>query len=124
MSIRTPLARVEGLGTARSGSDHFWHQRISAAALVLLSLWLVVAGLRLVGAPHADVIAFLSAPINAILMLLFILAAVFHMMLGIQVVIEDYVPNDKQKVLCLALNRGFGWAVGVACVFAMLKIAL
>nr|TFG55433.1 MAG: succinate dehydrogenase, hydrophobic membrane anchor protein [Hyphomicrobiales bacterium] len=113
-----------GLGSARSGTDHFWRQRISAVALVPLSIWFVIGAVSLVGANIAEVLVFLGEPINAILMFLFLFAALTHMTLGVQVVIEDYVHGERLKLLCLMLNRFFALGVGFAAGFALLKIAL
>ena len=87
--LRTPRARVEGLGSARAGTTHFLHQRITAVALAFLSIWFVWKAMHLVGAGVADVLVFLSAPVNAVLMFLFLGAALYHMSLGIQIIIED-----------------------------------
>ena len=106
MSFRTPLSRVEGLGPARSGVEHFWKQRVTAVALIPLSIWFAIAVLGLVGADRDTVVAYLHQPVNAVLMILFILAALMHMMLGIQIVIEDYVPNEGQKIALLAAQPG------------------
>jgi succinate dehydrogenase / fumarate reductase membrane anchor subunit len=124
MAFRTPLARVEGLGAAHSGVEHFWKERVTAAALVPLSVWLVVAGLSLAGQDRETVLAYLHEPIHAVLMVLFVLASVMHMILGIQVVIEDYVHHEGAKIALLLANRTFGWAVGAAAIFAMFRIAL
>ena len=122
--LRTPLARATGLGSARSGTEHFWHQRTSAVALIPLSIWFVVSGLSLVGANLAEVLVFLGEPLNAILMFLFLFAALYHMALGLQVIIEDYVHGERLKWLCLMLNRYFALGVGFAAGFSLLKIAL
>lgn len=124
MSFRTPLSRVEGLGAAHSGVEHFWRQRATATALIPLSIWFVIAALGLVGADRATVLAYLHEPVHAVLMILFILAVLMHMVLGIQVVIEDYIPHEGQKIALLLLNRAFAWAVGAACLFAMYRITL
>lgn len=124
MSFRTPLSKVEGLGSAHSGVEHFWRQRVTAAALIPLSIWFVVAMLGLVGADRDTVIAYLHQPLHAVLMILFILATLMHMTLGIRVVIEDYVPNEGQKIAALLLNLAFTWAVGAVCLFTMFKIAI
>ena len=124
MSFRTPLARVEGLGPAGSGVEHFWKQRVTATALIPLTIWFIVAALGLVGHDRSFVLAYLHSPVHAVLMVLFILAVVMHMVLGIQVVIEDYVHQHGLKIACLLLNRAFAWAVGAACLFAMYRIAL
>ena len=122
--LRTPLARATGLGSAKSGTAHFWRQRMSAVALVPLSIWFVVSALSLVGSNLAEVLVFLGEPINAILMFLFLFAALYHMTLGVQVVIEDYIHGERTKLLFLMLNRFFALGVGFAAGFALLKIAL
>ncbi len=122
--MRTPLSRAAGLGSARSGTVHFWHQRMSAVALVPLSIWFVWSALSIVGGNLAEVLVFLGQPINAILMFLFLFAALYHMTLGIQVVIEDYIHGERIKLLFLMLNRFFALGVGFATGFALLKITL
>lgn len=124
MSYRTPLAKVDGLGAAHSGVEHFWRQRITAVALIPLSIWFIYAVFGLVGTDRNTALAFLREPVNAVLMILFILATVIHMALGVQVVIEDYLPNETQKIAALMLNRAFAWAVGAVCLLAVLKIAI
>ena len=121
---RTPRARVEGLGSARSGTMHFLHQRISAVALVPLSIWFVVAAVGFVGAGLAEVLVFLADPINAVLMLLFIAATLYHMALGMQIIVEDYVHQDGVKIALLILIRFAMWSIGAAAGFAVLRIAL
>ena len=122
--LRTPRARVEGLGSARAGTMHFLHQRITAVALTFLSIWFVWNALRLVGAGLADVLVFLTAPVNAVLMFLFLGTALYHMSLGLQMIIEDYFHQEGLKMSLLILNRFFTWAVGAAAGFALLKIAV
>jgi succinate dehydrogenase / fumarate reductase membrane anchor subunit len=122
--LRTPLARATGLGSAKSGTEHFWHQRMSAVALVPLSIWFVLSALSLVGDNLAEVLVFLGEPMNAILMFLFLFAALYHMTLGVQVVIEDYIHEERVKLLSLMLNRFFALGIGFAAGFALLKIAL
>ncbi len=122
-SLRTPLARVRGLGSAKSGTGHFWKQRLSALALVPLSIafiWLVA---QLAGADHGQAVAIISSPLTGILLLLFLLSGLVHMRIGMQVVIEDYVHQEGAKVLCLMANTFFTIAVGFACVYAVLKIS-
>jgi succinate dehydrogenase / fumarate reductase membrane anchor subunit len=124
MSHRTPLARVEGLGSAHSGTAHFWQQRMSAVALVPLSIWFAVSLLGLAKADYAAALDFLRAPVNAVLMILFVVTLLYHMTLGIQVVIEDYVHSEGQKLALLMLNRFFAWGVGAVCLFAIFRIAI
>ena len=124
MRTETPLARVEGLGAAHSGTGHFWRQRVSAVALVPLSVWFFYATLALVGADRSLAVAFLSQPINAIAMALFIVAILHHSVLGLQVVIEDYVHSEGWKIALLLLRQFFAWVIGAACLFALVKIVL
>jgi succinate dehydrogenase / fumarate reductase membrane anchor subunit len=123
MNLRTPLGRVRGLGSARTGTEEFWLQRMTAIA----SIPLTIAGLSLVisltGRSYPAVKQILGSPLVAVLMILFILANVVHMKIGIQVVVEDYVYRKNQKFTLLILNTFFAWAIGLACVFAILKIS-
>lgn len=124
MSVRTPLGQVEGLGAAHSGTEHFTRQRATAVALVPLSIWFAFSAFSLIGGERTDAVAFFAEPVNAVLMALFIIAALMHMALGLQMVIEDYVESERGKVALLLLNKFFAWAVGAASLFALLKIAL
>lgn len=124
MSVQTPLARVEGLGAAHSGTGHFWRQRIGAVALIPLSIWFVCSALALIGADRETAAAFLAQPVNAIAMALFVIAALNHMTLGVQVVIEDYVTDEGPKIALLVLNNFCAWIVGATCLFALVKIAV
>jgi succinate dehydrogenase / fumarate reductase membrane anchor subunit len=124
MSVQTPLARVQGLGAAHSGTGHFWRQRIGAVVLVPLSIWFACSALGLIGADRNAAAAFLAQPVNAIAMALFVIAALNHMALGVQVVIEDYIHDEGPKIALLMLNNFFSWIVGAACLFAIVKIAV
>lgn len=121
--MRTPLGHVRGLGSARSGTGHFWLQRVTAVANVILATAFVVIVLSLVGKPYAQAMALLSHPIVALLMLLFVVSGLIHMRLGMQTIIEDYVHGEGAKVLAVMANTFFTVAVGAASVFAILKIA-
>ena len=122
--LRTPLGRIEGLGSAKSGTQHFWHQRVTAVALVPLSIWFVASALAYVGAEQGAVAAYFAEPVNAVPMFLFILASTYHMSLGVQIIIEDYIHNEGQKIALLMLNRFAAWAIGAASSFALIKMAL
>lgn len=124
MSIQTPLGRVRGLGSAKSGVEHFWHQRLTAAALVPLTIWFVWIVARYAGAPHAEVVTALSNPINAALMLLFVIAALYHMALGLQVVVEDYITTKGAKLAALFLVNFTAVAIAMVCLVAVLRIAI
>jgi succinate dehydrogenase / fumarate reductase membrane anchor subunit len=122
MNYQTPLARARGLGSARSGSLHWWHQRVTAIALVPLVFWLASSVARLPNASHEQVIAWVTYPWNTILLLSFIIIGFFHAMLGLQVVIEDYVHSDWLKIfgiLTAKLVLGF---LALAAGFATLRI--
>ena len=123
-SFRTPLGRVDGLGAAKSGTGHFWRQRLTALALVPLSVWFVASALAYVGAEQGAVAAFFAQPLNAILMFLFVLAAVYHMSLGLQIIVEDYVHREGLKLVAIILVRFGCWATAAVASFALLKLAL
>ena len=121
--LRTPLARVHHLGAARSGTRHFWHQRLTSVALVPLSIAAIVLIVGLLGRNHAAVVQILGSSPVAIVMLLFVIACVYHMWLGMQVIIEDYVHDEFIKVVTLMLNTFFSFAVGITATFAILKLS-
>jgi len=123
MSMRTPLSRVRGLGSAKSGTEHFWRQRLTSIANIPLVLFFVISIVFLAGSDHAAFVAYMSNPIVAILMLLMIVSALYHMCLGMQVIIEDYIHSEGLKVIALLGNTFFSIAVGTGCVFAILKLS-
>ena len=123
MSMRTPLGRVRGLGSAKSGTEHFWVQRVTAVALVPLTLWFVYALISLAGADHAAVSAWLRAPLNAVLMIALIAATFHHMQLGLQVVVEDYIHGEGIKIASLMIMKGGSLLLAVAAAFAVLSVA-
>jgi succinate dehydrogenase / fumarate reductase membrane anchor subunit len=124
MSLETPLHKAQGLGPAHSGVGHFWRQRVSAVALIPLTIWFAISVLGLVGTSIVSVLIFLSNPLNAVLMAAFILISLYHMTLGIQEVILDYVPHPGFKFFLMLVNYGFAIAIGAACVFSLLRIAV
>jgi succinate dehydrogenase / fumarate reductase membrane anchor subunit len=124
MSLRSPLGYVLGHGSAREGVHHWWHLRTTSAALVLLGIWFVFSVLTLPDLGRAAVIAWLSKPVSAVMMFLFVLVTVWHSMLGVQVVVEDYVRGKGARVLTLVLVRFLHVLVGAAALFAVLKLAL
>jgi succinate dehydrogenase / fumarate reductase, membrane anchor subunit len=121
--LRTPLGRALGLGSAKEGVGHWWAQRVSAAALVPLGLWFAASLVALAGADRAAVAAWLKAPLPAVLMILTIGAVFYHGALGLQVVIEDYVPREGAKLAAIVLVRLLALALAVAGIFAVLKLA-
>jgi succinate dehydrogenase / fumarate reductase membrane anchor subunit len=122
MNMRTPLKNVRALGSAKEGADHFWQQRLTAVANIVLGLVLVWLIAGLAGKGHAAVVAAIANPLTAIVLLLLILSGVYHMRLGMQVIIEDYVRGEFSKVMLLMLNTFFAIAVGLASIYAVLKI--
>lgn len=98
MSLQTPLARVLGLGSSKTGVEHWWWQRLTAVALVPLGIWFVIAVISLVGAGYTEARAWVTAPINMVLLIAFTAALLHHAQLGLQVVIEDYVHNEAWKL--------------------------
>jgi succinate dehydrogenase / fumarate reductase membrane anchor subunit len=121
--MRTPLGEVRGLGSAKEGTGHFVRQRLTAFANVPLILAFVCILVSVQGEDHASVVATLSSPIVAVIMLAVVLSAVVHMRIGMQVIIEDYVHGEGLKLLCLALNSLFAASIGLLSAFALLKIA-
>jgi len=124
MSMRTPLARVRGLGSAKKGTEHFWLQRITAIANIPLTVFLVATLVVHAGADYQTMRAFLAQPIVSIVFLLLIASAVWHMRLGLQVVIEDYVSSEGRKLLAIMANNFASIIVAVTCALAVLRIAL
>ena len=94
MSLRSPIGRVLGLGAAKEGVSHWWSQRVTSVALVLLCLWFVASLLRVQMSDYDQVVTWIAQPLNTVLLLLLIATLVYHSLLGVQVVVEDYVYND------------------------------
>jgi succinate dehydrogenase / fumarate reductase membrane anchor subunit len=124
MSLRSPLAHARGLGSAKDGTHHFWVQRVSAVALIPLSLWFVFSVAQLAGGDYGAVHHWVHAPSVAVTLVLFISAALYHSALGIQVVIEDYIASEGTKIVTLLLVKFAHAIVAAAAVFAVLKVAL
>lgn len=123
MNMRTPLKTARNLGSAKEGADHFWKQRVTAVANVVLGLFLVWLIASLVGADHMTVKAKLANPIIAMALLALVVSGTVHMRLGMQTIIEDYVHGEAAKIVCLMLNTFFAAAVALACTYAVLKIS-
>jgi succinate dehydrogenase / fumarate reductase membrane anchor subunit len=120
---RTPLARVRGLGSAKSGTEHFWRQRLTAVANVPLTIAFVLIVFALLGGNHATAQQTLGTPLVAIVMLLFIGSITYHMRLGMQVIIEDYVHEETAKLALIMLNTFFAVAVALASAYAIFKLS-
>ena len=122
--MRTPLNKVRGLGSAKEGADHFWKQRITGLANIPLTLFLVVTIIALAGKDHCSFTAWLGSPLVAIAMMALILSGAIHMRLGMQVIIEDYVHGEGAKIVFLMANTFFSILVGLASMFAIIKLGL
>ena len=122
--MRTPLGRVRNLGASHSGTTDFWRQRITAVAMVLLD----GAGdhrvvMMMLGSNHAGAAQMLGSPLVAIILLLFVIASAWHMKIGMQVVIEDYVHHERLKLAAIMANNFFSFAVALASIYAILKLS-
>ena len=123
MRLVSPLNRVLGLGSAKTGVEHWWAQRLTAVALVPLGLWLAIAFARLESFSYAAVVGLVQVPLNSVLFILLLVALCYHSHLGVQVVIEDYVHDAGIKVFSLVATFFAHIAVAVAGIFAVLRIA-
>jgi len=122
--MRTPLARIRGLGSAREGTGHFWAQRLTAVALIPLVLFFLVLLISLNGADFATVRTALANPFVALMFVLMLVAGLYHMRIGMQIIIEDYFHSEGSKIALIMLNTFFAVVVGVASVYALVKLAL
>ena len=122
-SLRSPLAEARGLGSAKHGTEHWWHQRVTAIALVPLTIWFVFGVIRHLGADHAAFVAWMKSPFSAVMMALTAAVTFHHAQSGLQVVIEDYVHNELAKVLSVLAVKFVCYALAAACVFSVLKIS-
>jgi succinate dehydrogenase / fumarate reductase membrane anchor subunit len=123
MSLRSPIGRVTGLGAAKEGVGHWWSQRVTSVALVLLGLWFVAALLRMPSLSHEVVVAWISMPFNSVLLLLLIGTLVYHSQLGVQVVVEDYVHHHGLKIATMMSITFAHVAMAALAIFAVLRIA-
>lgn len=123
MSLRSPMGRVLGLGSAKDGTAHWWAQRVSAAALIPLTLWFGVSLVTLPALDFGTVRTWLSIPLNSLLAVLLVAVTTYHSYLGTGVVIEDYVHSAGTKLLSLLLLRFLYVIVGGAGIFAILRVA-
>jgi succinate dehydrogenase / fumarate reductase membrane anchor subunit len=122
--LRSPLGRARGLGSARAGSKHWWAQRLTAAALVPLTLWFIWSMLRLTGASQADAAVWMSSPVRLALMLALIAATFHHLQLGLQVVIEDYVHQEGLKLTMVVAMKGLCIVLALICAISALALGL
>lgn len=121
--MRTPLKSVRRLGSAKEGADHFWQQRVTAVANVVLIAFLIALVLSLIGADHATVKRTLGNPLVSLGLLMLIISGIHHMRLGMQVIIEDYIHGEGSKIAMLMLNTFFAVAVAGASILAVLRLS-
>ncbi len=124
MSLRTPLARVRGLGSARDGTKHWWFQRLTAIALVPLSLWLVASLIANIDANYAEVVAWVRSPAVTALLLMVVMFVFYHAQLGLQVVIEDYVHLESAKIAILVLVKITVLILALLSATAVIRVAV
>ncbi len=122
--LRSPLGRARGLGSARSGSRHWWAQRVTALALVPLTIWFIFSVIHLSGSSHDQVTVWLSSPLTMSLMLSLIVATFHHLQLGVQVVIEDYIHHEPAKTGVVLLVKALSVMLALICIVSVLKIGL
>ena len=123
MKMETPLGRVRGLGSARSGATHWWHERLTSVASLILLVWFFVSLLRLPDLSYQTLTAWLAAPLVAVPMLLLIVTVFWHLAAGLRVVVEDYVHEEGSKLFWLVLINFLSLFAAGLCLFAVLKIA-
>ena len=122
--MRSDLGRVRGLGSAKEGVNHWWMQRLTAIALIPLTLWFIISIASLNGATHAQTIDWLSAPLVTVFMILLVASTLYHALLGVQVVVEDYIHHEGCKFVLLIGLKFIFLVLGVSAIFSLLKIAL
>ena len=121
---RSPLGRARGLGSARAGATHWWMQRLTALALVPLTLWFLCGMVRMLGASRDDVVFWMSGPLPIVLMIALVIATFHHLQAGLQVVIEDYVHHDALRIGSILLVKGLSLLLGLACIVSVLRLGL
>lgn len=122
-TLRTPLSRAKGLGSAKEGTEHFWSQRLSALALIPLTLWLCFSIAALPGMDYVSIREWLSSPFTAIMMILLIITGLHHARLGVQVVVEDYIGSHTTRTIVIIAVTLATWFFTVAGVFSVMRIA-
>ena len=121
--MQSHLSRARGLGAAKSGIHHWWVERVTAVALVPLTVWFVYAVLHLLGAPQAAVHHFVASPVNTVLLLSMVAMTFHHMQLGLQVVMEDYISSQTWQPVAILLNKAVALLLGLLCVVSILRMA-
>jgi succinate dehydrogenase / fumarate reductase membrane anchor subunit len=122
--MRSPLGRARGLGSARAGAAHWWMQRLTSLALVPLTLWFLCGMIRMLGASRNDVVSWMSGPLPIVLMIALVIATFHHLQAGLQVVIEDYVHDDRLRIGSILLVKGLSLLLALACIISVLRLGL
>ena len=122
-SMRTPLGRVRSLGSAKAGTSDFFRQRLTAIAMIILLVPAIIIIMTMLGRNQAAASQMLGSPLIAIIMIMFVIASVWHMKIGMQVVLEDYIHDEKLKLALVIANHFFCWTVGLASLYAILKLS-
>ena len=123
-SMQTPLAAVRGLGSAKSGLHHWWNQRMTAVAMVPLVIWMVSLCILMTGASYQDALAIASHPANATVLILFVAVGFWHAILGLQVILEDYVAAEGLRLVLIVVIRMFAIALAALSILCILRVAL
>ncbi len=121
--MRSFLSRARGVGAAGSGTHHWWVERVTAIALVPLTVWFVYAVLHLLGAPQHNVHRFVANPVNTVLLLALVAMTFHHMQLGLQVIMEDYIDSQKWQAIAILLNKALALILGLLCTVSILRMA-
>jgi succinate dehydrogenase / fumarate reductase, membrane anchor subunit len=122
--MRSPLGRARGLGSARAGASHWWMQRLTSLALVPLTLWFLCAMIGMLSATRDDVVFWMSGPLPIVLMIALVIATFHHLQAGLQVVIEDYVHDDRLRIGSILLVKGLSLLLALACIISVLRLGL
>jgi len=123
-SMQTPLAAVRGLGSAKSGLHHWWNQRMTAVAMVPLVIWMVSLCILMTGASYQDALAIASHPANATVLILFVAVGFWHAILGLQVILEDYVAAEGLRLVLIVVIRMFAIALAALSILSILRVTL
>ena len=123
-SMQTPLAAVRGLGSAKSGLHHWWNQRMTAVAMVPLVIWMVSLCILMTGASYQDALAIAGHPANATVLILFVAVGFWHAILGLQVILEDYVAAEGLRLVLIVVIRMFAIALAALSILSILRVAL
>ncbi len=122
-SMRTPLGRVRNLGSAKAGTSDFFRQRLTAIAMIILLVPSIIIIMKLLGSNQATASQTLGNPLVAVIMIMFVIASVWHMKIGMQVILEDYVHDEKLKLALVIGNHFFCWTVGLVSLYAIIKLS-